>query len=103
MVRDIRNASFQWQNKNTMRLIREAFQEERGNKLAFAIAVYVCMTEITSNWNNDASKSTFTQSELAKMTGLSLNTVSQIIEVFERLNIVDKAPRYGDHVYQLIN
>jgi DNA-binding transcriptional regulator YhcF (GntR family) len=89
-----------WQDKNTMRLIREAFQEERGNKLAFAIAVYVCMTEIASN-RYDASKSIITQSELAKMTGLSLNTVRQIIEAFERLNIVVKEPRYGDYVYHL--
>jgi len=102
MVRDIRNAPFQWQDKNTMRLIREAFQEERGNKLAFAIAIYVCMTEIASNRYDDASKSTITQSELAKMTGLSLNTVNQIIEVFERLNIVKTVPRFGERVTFII-
>ena len=88
MIRDIRNAPFQWQDKNTMRLIREAFQEERGNKLAFAIAVYVCMTEIASNQQSDVF--IFTQSELAKMTGLSLNTVRQIIEAFERLKIIKR-------------
>jgi hypothetical protein len=99
MTRDIRNAPFQWQDKNTMRLIREAFQEERGNKLAFAITVYVCMTEIASN-RYEVSKSI--TNELAKMTGLPLNTVRQIIEAFERLNIVVKEPRYGDYVYHLI-
>jgi len=88
MIRDIKNTPFQWQDKNTMRLIREAFQEERGNKLAFAIAVYVCMTEIASNKQSDVF--IFTQSELAKMTGLSLNTVRQIIEAFERLKIIKR-------------
>jgi len=100
MVRDIRNTPFQWQDKNTMRLIREAFQEERGNKLAFAIAVYVCMTEIASNQQSDVF--TFTQSKLAEMTGLSLNTVNQIIEVFERLNIVKTVPRFGERVTFII-
>jgi DNA-binding MarR family transcriptional regulator len=96
MVREMRSMPFLWQDKNTMRLIREAFQEERGNKLAFAIAVYVSLTEIASNRYNDATKSTITQNELAKMTGLSLNTVNQIIEVFERLNIVTIVPRFDE-------
>ena len=99
MIRDIRNAPFQWQDKNTMRLIREAFQEERGNKLAFAIAVYVCMTEIASNQQSDVF--IFTQNELAKMTGLSRKMVNQIIEAFERLNIVKKVPRYDERGFLL--
>jgi len=95
MVRDIRNAPFQWQEKAVMRFIRKSFEKEKGNKLAFAIAVYVCLTEIASNQQSDVF--IFTQSALAKMTGLSRTTISEILTRFEKLRLIAREPNYDEH------
>jgi len=95
MVRDIRNAPFQWQEKAVMRFIRKSFEKEKGNKLAFAIAVYVCLTEIASNQQSDVF--IFTQSALAKMTGLSRTTISEILTRFEKLRLIAREPNYDEN------
>jgi len=86
IIRDTRHAPFCWQEKNAIRLIRKAFQEERGNQLAFAIAIYTVLTEKASNIGSESVK--LAQIEISALTGIGRTTINKILQKFEQLRLI---------------
>jgi hypothetical protein len=83
--RQIKHAPFAWQHKDTLRMIRDVFEDGHGH-CAFALAIYVGLTERAS----DAQSETFTAAikQIARRAGASYPTTAKILNRFESLKLI---------------
>jgi DNA-binding transcriptional MocR family regulator len=86
-VRDLRQKGWCWQDKRTLRLLREYYDGERLKRRSTALALYVVLTEVASNQYNP-SRAEATHRALWEMTGTSEATVKRYLQEFEALGLV---------------
>jgi len=85
-VRKIKGAGpWCWQDKRTLQMIRDYFEDGHGHS-AFALAVYLAMTELAS----DAQAETFTApiSQIARRAGASYRKTAKVLNRFESLKLI---------------
>jgi hypothetical protein len=83
--RQIKDAPFCWQHKETLHMIRDIFENGHGIA-AIPISVYVALTELASN----AQSETFTAriSEIARRSGVSYRSAADFLNRFESLKLI---------------
>jgi hypothetical protein len=83
-LRLIRDSPFCWQHKETLEIIRDAFDST--NDVSSALAVYLALSESASDFGSDTF--TATKALIAHKAGLSVRTVQRLLNGFEQLGIV---------------
>jgi hypothetical protein len=83
--RQIKDEPFCWQHKETLKMIRNVFENGHGIA-AIPISVYVSMSELAS----DAQSETFTApiSQIALRAGTSYRTTAEILNRFESMKLI---------------
>ncbi|MHC1763590.1 MAG: hypothetical protein AB9869_04680 [Verrucomicrobiia bacterium] len=74
-----------WQDKASLRRIRDAF--DRTNDVCSALAVYLALTEISSDSN--APEFQTTHAWIARMAGVSVSTVQRRIKVLVDIGLLE--------------
>jgi hypothetical protein len=83
-TRSIKEAAFCWQHKKVLTLIMETFSES--DQAASALAVYVAMTKLASDFGSETF--TATKALIAHTAGVSVSTVQRLLKGFEQLGVV---------------
>jgi hypothetical protein len=83
--RQIKDAPFCWQHKETLQMIRDVFENGHGIT-AIPISIYVALTELAS----DAQSETFTApiSEIARRASVSYRTAFSFLKRFEDVKLI---------------
>jgi len=84
-ARQIKDAPFAWQHKRALQMIRDYLENRHGHS-AFALSVYVALTELAS----DAQSGTFTAtiSEISRRAGASYRTTWENLNQLGALKLI---------------
>ncbi len=84
-ARTIQDGPFCWQNKLARRTIRDAF--DATNNVATALAVYDALTEIASDAQAEAFKTT--HAWIQRLSGVGVTTIKKHLSAFSDLGLVE--------------